>query len=88
MTGALASNLRELQSKSDELGQINRDLHKEIREKQQTAEALQSSEKEAKRLSQENEIIAQIGQIISSTLNIDEVYEKFAEKVIEPHPCR
>jgi two-component system cell cycle sensor histidine kinase/response regulator CckA len=81
MTGALASNLGELRSKSDELGQINRDLNKEIREKQQTAEALQSSEKEAKRLSQENEIIAQIGQIISSTLNIDEVYEKFAEKV-------
>ena len=32
-------------------------------------------------LAQENAIMAEIGRIISSTLNIEEVYERFAEKV-------
>src|SRR4030066_165689 len=31
-------------------------------------------------LAQENEIMAEIGRIISSTLNIEEVYERFAEE--------
>ncbi len=35
-------------------------------------------EEEAKRLAQENAIMAEIGRIISSTLNIEEVYERFA----------
>ncbi len=35
----------------------------------------------AKRLSQENAVMAEIGRIMSSTLNIDEVYERFAEEV-------
>ena len=42
--------------------------------------ALRSSEEEAKRLAQENAIMAEIGRIISSTLNIQEVYERFAEE--------
>ncbi|NWF91674.1 MAG: PAS domain S-box protein [Syntrophaceae bacterium] len=33
------------------------------------------------RLSQENAVMAEIGRIISSTLNIEEVYERFAEEV-------
>ena len=33
------------------------------------------------RLAQENAIMAKIGQIVSSTLNIEEVYERFAETV-------
>lgn len=33
------------------------------------------------RLAEENAIVAEIGRIISSTLNIDEVYERFAEEV-------
>ncbi|NWF91599.1 MAG: PAS domain S-box protein [Syntrophaceae bacterium] len=37
--------------------------------------------KAVKRLSQENTIMAEIGQIISSTLNIEEVYDRFVEKV-------
>jgi hypothetical protein len=32
-------------------------------------------------LSRENEVIARIGRIINSTLDIEEVYERFAEEV-------
>jgi DNA-binding CsgD family transcriptional regulator len=41
---------------------------------------------EAKRLADENALLAKIGQIISSTLYIDEVYERFAETVRELIP--
>ena len=47
---------------------------------------LRESEKAAKRLAQENEMIGEIGRIISSTLNIEEVYERFAKKVQEIIP--
>jgi PAS domain S-box-containing protein len=39
------------------------------------------AEKAVKGLSQENAIMAEIGRIISSTLNIEEVYEHFTEEV-------
>ena len=39
------------------------------------------AEEAATRLSKENAIMAEIGRIISSTLNIEEVYERFAEEV-------
>ena len=42
-------------------------------------EALPTRAEEANRLAQENAIMAEIGQIISSTLNIEEVYERFGE---------
>jgi methyl-accepting chemotaxis protein len=42
---------------------------------------LRRAEEELKRLAQENSIIADISRIISSSLNIDEVYERFAEEV-------
>jgi signal transduction histidine kinase len=48
---------------------------------QQTQQTLRKSERTSKRLAQENAIVAEIGQIISSTLNIEEVYERFAEEV-------
>jgi len=43
--------------------------------------APRESEETARRLSQENAAMAEIGRIISSTLNIEEVYERFAEEV-------
>src|SRR3990172_8323189 len=49
-------------------------------------EALHVSEKAARRLAQESELIAEIGRIISLTPNIEEVYERFAEKVREVIP--
>ena len=50
-------------------------------ERKRAEEALKKSEEEAKWLSQENAVMAEIGRIISSTLNIDEVYERFSEEV-------
>ena len=47
-------------------------------ERRQAEEALRKSEEEARKLAQENELVAEIGKIISSTLDIKEVYERFA----------
>jgi two-component system cell cycle sensor histidine kinase/response regulator CckA len=53
----------------------------DITSQKKAEEALKKSEKEAKRLAQENATMAEIGRIISSTLNIEEVYERFAQEV-------
>ncbi len=54
---------------------------RDITERKRAEDELLKSEEEAKRLAQENAIMAEIGQIISSTLNIEEIYERFAEEV-------
>ena len=54
---------------------------RDLTERKRAEEALKKSEEEAKQLAQENAIMAEIGRIISSTLNIEEVYERFAEEV-------
>src|SRR4030043_142882 len=54
---------------------------RDVTERKWMEQTLIRSEEEAKRLSQENEILAEIGRIISSTLNIEEIYERFAEEV-------
>jgi len=56
-------------------------LKKEIKERKRVEEALRNSESEARRLAQENAIVAEIGRTITSSLNIEEVYERFAEEV-------
>ena len=43
-------------------------------------QSLKSGSGIARKLAQEAEIIAKIGRIIGSTLNIDEVYERFAKE--------
>jgi len=43
--------------------------------------AVRKDEDEACRLAEENAIMAEIGRVISSSLNIEEVYERFAEEV-------
>jgi two-component system cell cycle sensor histidine kinase/response regulator CckA len=53
----------------------------DITESLGAGEALRQSEKAARRLAQENAIIAEIGQTISSTLDIEEIYERFAQEV-------
>ncbi|MBM4330932.1 MAG: PAS domain S-box protein [Deltaproteobacteria bacterium] len=58
---------------------------RDVTERRRVDEVLRTSEEEARRLSKEAAVIAEIGRIISSTLNIDEVYERFAaeaQKVI------
>ena len=52
-----------------------------ITELKRAEEAFRRSEEAAKRLAQEHAIMAEIGRIISSTLSIEEVYERFAEEV-------
>ena len=56
----------------------NAQLYIELR---QAEEAARRSEEEARRLAQENATVAEIGRIISSTLDIEEVYEGFANEV-------
>jgi signal transduction histidine kinase/PAS domain-containing protein len=53
----------------------------DITERRRAEEAQRKSEEEARSLAQENAIMAEIGRIISSTLNIEEVYERFAQEV-------
>jgi GAF domain-containing protein/DNA-binding CsgD family transcriptional regulator len=52
-----------------------------VTERRRAEEALKRSEKAALRLAQEAGVIAEIGRIISSSLDIEEVYERFAEEV-------
>ena len=53
---------------------------RDITRSKHAEEALRKSEETARRMAQENAIVAEIGRIISSTLDIDEVYERFAQE--------
>ena len=53
----------------------------DITDRKQAEEAQSRSEEAARRLAEESSVLAEIGRIISSTLNIEEVYELFSEKV-------
>ncbi|HUL38523.1 MAG TPA: PAS domain S-box protein [Thermodesulfobacteriota bacterium] len=70
-----------IQERTAQLALANEAMQLEIIEREQVEEALRKSEEEAKRLAQENAITAKIGRIISSSLNIADVYEQFAREV-------
>ena len=76
---------RKVKERTAELVKVN-ELSHEIEEQKQTEEALRKSEELASRLAEENAIMAEIGRIISSTLNIEEVYKLFSERVRELIP--
>jgi PAS domain S-box-containing protein len=54
---------------------------KDITELKRAEESLKRREEEAGQLAMENAILAEIGKILSSSLKIEEVYERFAEEV-------
>jgi GAF domain-containing protein/DNA-binding CsgD family transcriptional regulator len=59
----------------------NQELLKEISVLKQRLQELEQSESERKRAEQEMAIIVEIGRLISSTLDIDEVYERYVVEV-------
>jgi PAS domain S-box-containing protein len=59
---------------------------RDITERKKAEEERQKSEEAARRLAQENAIMAEIGRIISSTLKIEEVYESFANEALKLIP--
>jgi PAS domain-containing protein len=65
---------------------VLRPLMVHITERKQAEEALRRSEEAAKRLAQENALVAEMGRIIGSTPNIEEVFERFSEKVAKLIP--
>jgi len=67
----------------NERGEISRfiAIKQDITERKQAEESLKESEENARQFAQENAIMAEIGRIISSTLDIDGVYEGFSAEV-------
>jgi PAS domain S-box-containing protein len=58
----------------------------DITEHKRAEEALRRSEEEARRLAREAAALAEIGRIISSTLDIEGIYERFTEEVQKLFP--
>ncbi|HVN23237.1 MAG TPA: PAS domain S-box protein [Syntrophorhabdales bacterium] len=54
---------------------------RDITERRKAQEALRGSEEAALRLAQETAVIAELGRIMNSSLDLEEVYERFAEEV-------
>jgi PAS domain S-box-containing protein len=67
--------------RTEELHRANEQLQLELAERKRAEEAMRKRENETRRLVQENAILAEIGSTINSSLDIDEVYERFAEEV-------
>ncbi len=74
--------------KFDEKGQTDGLIGylRNVTERKQAAEALRKSEEDAKRLAEENALVAEMGRIIGSTPNIEEVFDRFSEEVAKLIP--
>jgi len=73
-------NLTSTVFSTDEIAKCRLGIIEDITERKLAEEALLKSEKAAERLAQENAIMAEIGAIINSSLDIDDVYERFAKE--------
>ena len=62
---------------------VKEELHKEVVDHKLAKEALQKNEEATKQLVKENAIMEEIGRIINSALNVEEVYERFSEFAAE-----
>jgi diguanylate cyclase (GGDEF)-like protein len=64
--------------RTEELIRVNEELQTDITDRKKAEEALRESEGRSRGLAGEMAVIAEIGRLISSTLDINEVYERFA----------
>jgi PAS domain S-box-containing protein len=72
----------EVSSKTiDHEKRIIQGIARDITERKRAEEQLQGEKNAVQRLAEEREFVAKIGRIISSTLEIEKVYELFAEEV-------
>ena len=55
----------------------------QLGERKRSQGALQRSEEEAKRLAKENSVLAEIDRVVSSSLEINDVYDRVADQVLE-----
>ncbi len=62
-------------------------IARDITTAKKAEELLRRNEEEAKKLAEENRIMAEIGKLVGSTLQIEEVYERFAQEVRKLIPC-
>ena len=58
----------------------------DITERKKIEESLRKTAANAKQLADENAIIARIGQIVGSSMNMDEIYEHFAKEALKLIP--
>ena len=81
--GVAAEKLRNLEGRMSErtaeLQKVNEQLQREIDIQKKLEEELRNKEEETSRLVRENAIATEIGKMAGSTMNLQEVYERFAE---------
>lgn len=75
-----------VEARTADLSRTNELLKAEVSERMISEEALRESEEKHRQSAEENMVMAEIGQIISSSLDINDVYEGFAHQVLKLIP--
>ena len=68
-------------AKAVEFRKSNEELQRETSEHYKTVKLLRANEEGAKKGAQESSVVAEIGKVINLSLNIEDVYKLFSEKV-------